>query len=83
MADDLNKMQMDMHTLGLEQVVLMKTLNQEVEQYELACLQTKAEVVLEDHRLRCEVALANLLDKKRALAELVRRWSIAQASRRA
>lgn len=81
MAESLQDMKMRMHALGLEQIVLMKTLDREMEQYELGCLQGKAEVALEDHRLRCEVALANLLDKKRELAELTLEWSVAQARR--
>lgn len=83
MAESPRDMQMQMHGLGMEQIVLMKVFNHEVEQYELACLQAKPEVVLEDHRLKCEVALANLLDKKRELAELTRKWTVAQAGRRA
>jgi hypothetical protein len=65
----------------MEQIVLQKTLNHEVEQYELACLQAKPEAVLEDHRIKCEVVLANFLDKKRELAELSRKWSLIQARR--
>lgn len=81
MTDDLNKMQLEMHSLGMEQIALQKTLNHEVEQYELACLQGKDKAVLEDHYLRSSVTFERFMDKKRELAELARRWSLAQANR--
>lgn len=83
MAEEPQEMQKRMHALGLEQIVVLKTMLYEIEQYELACIQAKPEKVLEDHRLKCEVALANYLDKKRELAELVRKWSTSQTNRKA
>lgn len=83
MADDLNKMQLEMHSLGVEQLMLQKALNHEVDQYELQCLQGKDPKVCEDQYIRATVAFERLMDKKRELAELARRWTLTQTGRRA
>ena len=76
--EELVAMAKQMHAIGLQQVLLQKTLAAEVDQFELAALQGKDPKVIEDHYIRCSVAFEGLMDKKRQLADLTRKWAIAK-----
>lgn len=75
------ELQLAMHAVGVECLVLQKTLDHAVEMYELAILQGKDPSVIDDHYLRSSVAFEQVLDKKRELAELSRKWAVVAQSR--